>query len=120
MALAITGCGGGKSTNHPNIAAASLHAPARPLTHPQPAPSPAPSRSTAKRRVAKPINMSAEPYCQKAHSSPVIPPEVVTGDKGALANVVVYVKDGLGDYTFDDAEGRRRRSTRRAACTTRT
>src|ERR1700741_2064164 len=49
----------------------------------------------------KPINMSAEPYCQKAHSSPVIPPEVVTGDKGALADVVIYIKDGLpADYTF--------------------
>jgi plastocyanin len=49
----------------------------------------------------KPINMSAEPYCQKSHSSPVIPPEVVTGDKGALADVVIYVKDGLSaDYAF--------------------
>src|SRR5580692_11857935 len=51
--------------------------------------------------AAKPINMSAEPYCQKSHTSPVIPPEVVTGDKGALADVVIYVKDGLSaDYTF--------------------
>lgn len=51
--------------------------------------------------AAKPINMSAEPYCQKSHTSPVIPPEVVTGDKGALADVVIYVKDGLpADYTF--------------------
>ncbi len=50
---------------------------------------------------AKPINMSAEPYCQKAHPSPVVPPEVIVNDKGDLANVVVYVKDGLGEYTFD-------------------
>ena len=49
----------------------------------------------------KPINMSAEPYCLKAHSSPVVPPEVVTGEKGALANVVVFVKDSMGDYVFD-------------------
>jgi plastocyanin len=49
----------------------------------------------------KPINMSAEPYCTKAHSSPVMPEEVVTGAKGALANVIVYVKDGLGDRSFD-------------------
>jgi len=49
---------------------------------------------------AKPINMSAEPYCQKAHPTPVVPPEVITGDKGALANVVIFVKDGLGDYVF--------------------
>lgn len=51
--------------------------------------------------VLKPINMSAEPYCQKSHSSPVIPPEVVTGEKGALADVVIYIKDGLSaDYAF--------------------
>src|SRR6266852_300519 len=49
----------------------------------------------------KPINMSAEAFCAKAHSSPVIPQEVVAGDKGALANVIVYVKDGLGNRSFD-------------------
>lgn len=49
----------------------------------------------------KPINMSAEPYCQKAHTSPVVPQEVVTGEKGALANVIVYVKDGLGNYSYE-------------------
>jgi len=51
--------------------------------------------------AAKPINMSAEPYCQKEHPTPVVPPEVVVDDKGDLANVVVYVKEGLGDYSFD-------------------
>lgn len=40
----------------------------------------------------RPINMSAEPYCDKAHPTPVMPPEVVVGPGGALANVVVYVK----------------------------
>ena len=49
----------------------------------------------------RPINMSAEAYCVKAHSTPVMPQDVVVGDKGALANVIVYVKDGLGDRTFD-------------------
>jgi plastocyanin len=49
----------------------------------------------------RPINMSAEPYCQKAHSTPVVPPEVVTGTGEALANVVVYVKsDDLNKYSF--------------------
>jgi plastocyanin len=51
--------------------------------------------------VFKPINMSAENFCAKAHSSPVLPEEVVTGDGGSLANVIVYVKDGLGDRAFD-------------------
>jgi plastocyanin len=49
----------------------------------------------------KPINMSADPYCVKANSGhPVLPEEVVTGDGGTLANVVVYVKSGAEGYSF--------------------
>jgi plastocyanin len=48
----------------------------------------------------KTISMAAEPACAKAHSGPVTSEEVVTGDKGALANVVVYVKSGLDGYSF--------------------
>jgi hypothetical protein len=51
--------------------------------------------------VAKPIDMGASPVCVQANPSPVVPPTVVTGKNGALANVVVYVKDGLGRYRFD-------------------
>jgi len=47
------------------------------------------------------IDMSAEAACQQAHTSPVIPPIVVRAANGALANVVVYVKSGLGSYHFD-------------------
>jgi plastocyanin len=49
----------------------------------------------------RPIDMSAEPNCLKAHSAPVYSPEVVTGEKGALANVVVFIKNGLGNYNYD-------------------
>ncbi|MGC1581427.1 MAG: hypothetical protein WA766_08085, partial [Candidatus Acidiferrales bacterium] len=49
----------------------------------------------------KTINMSAEPYCSKANTKPVVPQDVVVGDKGALDNVVVYVKDDLSKYSFD-------------------
>ncbi|MGC1107851.1 MAG: carboxypeptidase regulatory-like domain-containing protein [Candidatus Acidiferrales bacterium] len=48
----------------------------------------------------KPINMSADPYCVKANSSPVFPQEVVTGSDNTLGNVVVYVKSGAEDYSF--------------------
>lgn len=49
----------------------------------------------------RPINMSAEPYCDKAHPTPVMSPEVVVGQNGELANVVVYVKGAeLQDYGF--------------------
>lgn len=50
--------------------------------------------------VLRPIDMSAAPACVKANPSPVVPPDVVTGANGALANVVVYVKSGLGNYRY--------------------
>ena len=99
MALAITGCGSKESA-----------------TTEQPAATTAPAGKTVDASTAgsvtgtvtldgkaapeKPINMSAEPYCQKANSGPVVPPTVVTDDKGDLGNVVIFVKDGLGDYVF--------------------
>jgi plastocyanin len=51
--------------------------------------------------VPRKIIMTAGPDCAKLHSSPLTYPEVVTGDHGALANVLVYVKSGLGSYRFD-------------------
>ncbi|MGH9737951.1 MAG: hypothetical protein ACRD4X_05120 [Candidatus Acidiferrales bacterium] len=47
-----------------------------------------------------PIDMSAAPACVKANPSPVAPPVVVTGAHDALANVVVFVKSGLGHYRY--------------------
>jgi hypothetical protein len=47
------------------------------------------------------ILLSGSPGCAKLHSSPLFYPEVVSGDHGALADVVVYVKSGLGNYRFD-------------------
>ena len=47
------------------------------------------------------IMLSGAPGCAKLHSSPLIYPEVVTGNHGALADVVVYVKSGLANYRFD-------------------
>jgi hypothetical protein len=51
--------------------------------------------------AVKPIDMSASPACVQANPTPVAPPIVVTGENGALANVVVYVKEGLGSYRYD-------------------
>ena len=48
----------------------------------------------------KPIDMSADPYCVKAHPSPVSSEEIVAGPDGGLANALVYVASGLGDRTF--------------------
>jgi plastocyanin len=99
VALSITGCGGGSKPSETSQPVAT--SPAKAIDASTVGSVTGTVTLDGKPSVAKAINMSAEPYCQKAHSSPVIPPEVVTGDKGTLANVVVFVKDGLGDYTFD-------------------
>jgi plastocyanin len=47
------------------------------------------------------IDMSSDPNCAKAHPTPATTEDLVIGGNGALANVVVYVADGLGDRTFE-------------------
>lgn len=42
----------------------------------------------------KPIDMSKEPVCAKAHATPVMSQTVVTGSGNSLANVVVYISAG--------------------------
>ena len=51
--------------------------------------------------VFRAIDMTAAPACVKANSSPVIPPQVLTGANDALADVVIYIKSGLGNLHFD-------------------
>jgi plastocyanin len=47
------------------------------------------------------IDMSSDPNCAKAHSTPATTEDVVIGANNGLANVVIYVADGLGDRTFE-------------------
>jgi plastocyanin len=47
------------------------------------------------------IQMVGDPNCTKGGTSTARSEEVVTDSGGDLANVVVYVSDGLGDRTFD-------------------
>jgi plastocyanin len=54
---------------------------------------------------AKPLNMAADAACAGAHSSPVADPEIVVGAGGTLGNVIVYVKEGLGNRIFDAPKG---------------
>jgi plastocyanin len=44
--------------------------------------------------------MSADPNCAKAHSTPATTEDVVVGDNGGLANVVIYISSGLGSTAF--------------------
>jgi plastocyanin len=47
------------------------------------------------------IDMSSDPNCAKSHPTPATTEDVVIGANGGLANVIVYVADGLGSQTFE-------------------
>src|SRR5580692_2569795 len=100
-ALAITGCGGKKEESSDNTAAPAANAPAGKSVDPATA---GEVTGTVKLDGAAPkmkgISMAAEPSCAKEHTTPPTSEEVVTGDGGTLANVVVYVKSGLDGYSF--------------------
>ncbi|HJU86024.1 MAG TPA: carboxypeptidase regulatory-like domain-containing protein [Gemmatimonadota bacterium] len=49
--------------------------------------------------AGEPIDMSEEATCADQHTEPAMRTQVITAD-GKLANVFVYVKDGLGDRQF--------------------
>jgi plastocyanin len=93
FSVACIGCSKGQTTEPAGAALtvdpATVGSIAGTVTYDGPAPS------------FKPIDMSASPACVQANPSPVIPPIVVVGDRSALANVVVFVKSGLGNYKFE-------------------
>jgi len=101
VAMAISGCGGNKPSETPASQPAATSAPAATVDTANAGSVSGSVTLEGAPAKEKAINMSAEPYCAKAHSSPVVPPTVVVGEKGALADVVIFVKDGLGNYTFD-------------------
>ena len=102
LTLALAGCGGGSSTSSEAPASApAASAPAGKTVDPATA-----GEVTGMVKLdgtapkMRNISMAAEPACAKTHSTPPTSEEVVTGDGGALANVVVYVKSGLDGYSF--------------------
>jgi len=46
-------------------------------------------------------SMNADPACAKTHPGPNPSEDFVTGSEGTLANVIVFISDGLGGRTFD-------------------
>jgi len=48
-----------------------------------------------------PIKMNADPNCMAANKTPQTQESYIVSSDGKLANVFVYVKDGLGNYVFD-------------------
>ena len=66
------------------------------------------------------IKMNADPVCVKENKTPQFQETYEVGSDGkSLANVFVYVKDGLGNYVYDTPT-EPARSTRRTAATIRT
>lgn len=56
---------------------------------------------TGTKPTAKKIRMDAEKYCSEQHGGKAVDSdEVVVNDNGTLANVFVWVKEGLGDRAF--------------------
>ncbi len=104
LALAITGCGGG---NKEEPAEAPAPAASAPAGKPVDATTAGSITGMVKLEGTPPkmrrINMAAEPSCMKERTSPAFSEEVVTGNDGALANVLVYVKSGLDGYSFPPA-----------------
>src|SRR4030095_7697947 len=53
-----------------------------------------------------PIKMNADPVCVKQNSAPQFQETYTVGADGkSLANVFVYVQDGLGHYQYDPTSG---------------
>jgi plastocyanin len=69
-----------------------------------PADTPSSVKGTVKFDGAAPkpsrIDMSQDPLCAKLHSTPATTEDVVVGGDGGLANVVIYVSDGLASHNF--------------------
>jgi plastocyanin len=47
------------------------------------------------------IKMDADPICKMQHSADVYAEKLVVNSNGTLKNVLVYVKEGLGDQKYD-------------------
>jgi len=100
LAIALVSCGGKKETTETAPAA-----PAGPAATPIDMSTVGSVSGTVKLDGTPPkprrINMAAEPSCAAEHPTPPTDEEVVTGAAGALGNVIVYVKEGLGNRVFD-------------------
>ena len=103
LAAFLVSCGGGNTNqNAQNAAPASsgAAAPAAPAVDPAIAATVTGKVTfTGTAPAPAPIKLGADPYCEKANPGLTTENEVV-GKDGAIGNVFVYVKDGLGDRTF--------------------
>ncbi len=105
--VVIDNCNGkssGSSTASPPAATASPTIPTVPPTAVEPSTTGSITGTvtlTGPPPAPKLIYMMSEPMCERQHpGGTVVSPEVVVGKDGALANAVIYIKSGLGNYSF--------------------
>lgn len=100
LAFSVAGCGK-KETSETAPAAPAPAAPATPIDVATVGSVSGTVKLDGPAPKGRKINMAAEPSCAAQHPTPATDEEVVTGEGGALANVVVYVKEGVGNRTFE-------------------
>ena len=107
LSVSLTACGGGQESSTPATTAAPA-APGASKIDPSTAGDVKGTITlTGAAPKNEPIRMNADPICVKQTASQGAQTQetfVVSGD-GKLANVFVYVKDGLGNYTYDPPSG---------------
>ena len=88
------------------LPAAAPGAGGRRSTRPRPANVKGPSTLDGTAPKNEPIKMNADPVCVKKTTTPQFQETYAVGTDGkSLANVFVYVKDGLGNYVVRPADG---------------
>src|SRR5262245_1569277 len=107
VAASFAACGGGGSESASTSAPAASSAPAGQKVDPATAGDVTGSvvlEGTAPKN--EPIRMNADPTCLKQATGEQVQETFVVGSDGkSLGNVFVYVKDGLGSYSYDPPSG---------------
>ncbi|HEX3745297.1 MAG TPA: carboxypeptidase regulatory-like domain-containing protein [Bryobacteraceae bacterium] len=100
LLLAAFGC----STSAPKKAAESKQEPAPQFFHVDPAAAGVlhgAVRYTGRKPAAKTIDMSSDPACVEAHRGRAVDESLMINSNGTLANVFVYIKEGLEGKQFE-------------------
>ncbi|HTQ54338.1 MAG TPA: carboxypeptidase regulatory-like domain-containing protein [Bryobacteraceae bacterium] len=95
-ALLLASCGGSKEEAKKEEAAAPAAAPAA-VDEATAATITGKVSFSGAKPAMKTIDMSANPACQRAHTTPQKSEEVVVNDNGTLRNAFVWIKSGLPD-----------------------
>ena len=118
-ALLLAGCGGSKEEAKKEETAAPAAAPAAAVDEANAATITGKVNFTGAKPTLRTIDMSANPVCARAHTTPQKSEEVIVNDNGTLRNTFVWIKSGLPDRQWP-VPTTPSRSHRTAACTSRT